>query len=98
MKLQKLRYIKNKTYFSIYKLNNECIINLINEISSHEIKLDERILFMNLREDVRTLKILFAIFFIVALAVIMIKSIISVFISPIQFFSFILGIILVYGS
>lgn len=74
------------------------IINLINEISSHEIKLDERILFMNLREDVRTLKILFAIFFIVALAVITIKSIISVFISPIQFFSFILGIILVYGS
>ena len=74
------------------------IINLINEISSHEIKLDERILFMNLREDVRTLKILFIIFFIVALTVIMIKSIISVFISPIQFFSFILGIILVYGS
>lgn len=74
------------------------IINLINEISSHEIKLDERILFMNLREDVRTLKILFAIFFIVALAVITIKSIISVFISPIQFFSLILGIILVYGS
>ena len=74
------------------------IINLINEICSHKIKLDERILFMNLREDVRTLKILFAIFFIVALAVIMIKSIISVFISPIQFFSFILGIILVYGS
>ena len=74
------------------------IINLINEISSHEIKLDERILFMNLTEDVRTLKILFAIFFIVALAVITIKSIISVFISPIQFFSFILGIILVYGS
>ena len=74
------------------------IINLINEINSHEIKLDERILFMNLREDVRTLKILFAIFFIVALAVITIKSIISVFISPIQFFSFILGIILVYGS
>lgn len=74
------------------------IINLINEISSHEIKLDERILFMNLREDVHTLKILFAIFFIVALAVITIKSIISVFISPIQFFSFILGIILVYGS
>ena len=74
------------------------IINLIKAISSHEIKLDERILFMNLREDVRTLKILFAIFFIVALAVIMIKSIISVFISPIQFFSFILGIILVYGS
>ena len=74
------------------------IINLINEISSHEIKLDERILFMNLREDVRTLKILFAIFFIVALAVITIKSIISVFISPIRFFSFILGIILVYGS
>ena len=53
---------------------------------------------MNLREDVHTLKILFAIFFIVALAVITIKSIISVFISPIQFFSFILGIILVYGS
>ena len=74
------------------------IINLITEISSHEIKLDERILFMNLREDVRTLKILFAIFFIVALAVITIKSIISVFISPIQFFSLILGIILVYGS
>lgn len=74
------------------------IINLINEIYSCEIKLDERILFMNLREDVRTLKILFAIFFIVALAVITIKSIISVFISPIQFFSFILGIILVYGS
>ena len=74
------------------------IINLINEISFHEIKLDERILFMNLREDVRTLKILFVIFFIVALAVITIKSITSVFISPIQFFSFILGIILVYGS
>lgn len=74
------------------------IINLINEICSCEIKLDERILFMNLREDVRTLKILFAIFFIVALAVITIKSIVSVFISPIQFFSFILGIILVYGS
>lgn len=74
------------------------IIKLINEISSHEIKLDERILFMNLREDVCTLKILFAIFFIVALAVITIKSITSVFISPIQFFSFILGIILVYGS
>lgn len=74
------------------------IINLINEIRSCEIKLDERILFMNLREDVRTLKILFAIFFIVALAVITIKSIVSVFVSPIQFFSFILGIILVYGS
>ena len=74
------------------------IINLINEICSCEIKLAERILFMNLREDVRTLKILFAIFFIVALAVITIKSIVSVFISPIQFFSFILGIILVYGS
>lgn len=74
------------------------IMNLINEISFHEIKLNERILFMKLREDVRTLKILFAIFFIVALAVITIKSIISVFISPIQFFSLILGIILVYGS
>lgn len=74
------------------------IINLINEMCSREIKLDERILFMNLREDVRMLKILFAIFFIVALAVIMIKSIVSVFVSPIQFFSFILGIILVYGS
>lgn len=74
------------------------IIDLINEISSYEIKLDERVLFMNLREDVRTLKILFAIFFIAALAVITIKSIISVFISPIQFFSLILGIILVYGS
>ena len=74
------------------------IINLINEMCSCEIKLDERILFMNLREDVRTLKILFAIFFIVALAVITIKSIVSVFVSPIQFFSLILGIILVYGS
>lgn len=53
---------------------------------------------MNLREDIYTIKILFIVFFVVALAVVTIKSIISVFISPIQFISFILGLILVYGS
>lgn len=53
---------------------------------------------MRLQEDMWVVKILFIGFILIALAVLAIKSAITVAAMPIQFFSFLIGIILTYGG
>lgn len=53
---------------------------------------------MNLQEDMAIIRILFIGFILIALAAVAIKSVISAAAMPIQFFSFLIGIILTYGG